>query len=78
METPDLTNLRDDDLLHLARNPAAEFRQLAILLLVERSSLLAQHEDIAAEAGHFVLPHPLILKTIDPERTTSSIKLPEL
>jgi hypothetical protein len=42
-----LNHLRNEDLLSLARNPAADRRDDAILLLVECGSPYAGHEDIA-------------------------------
>jgi len=78
MTKEELALLRDDDLLHLARNPSCNCRAAAIRLLVERSSHHAGHPDIAAEASAMLHADPLILKKIDPAAAFSAHKLPGL
>jgi len=78
MRKEELALLRDDDLLHLARNPSCNCRADAIRLLVERSSHHAGHPDIAAEASALLHSDPLILKKIDPAAAFSAHKLPGL
>jgi hypothetical protein len=78
MRKEELSLLRDDDLLHLARNPSCNCRADAIRLLVERSSHHAGHPDIAAEASALLHADPLILKKIDPAAAFSAHRLPGL
>lgn len=62
----DLNQFRDEELLALARNPAAHARHDAIKLLVERGSQLATHPDIVDEAAAFIHNEPRVLKRITP------------
>lgn len=64
--TDEMRHLRSDDLFGLARNPAAQQRQEAIRILVERGSPHCGHPDIAAEAAGLVHGDPSVLKTTDP------------
>jgi hypothetical protein len=78
MRVEELQLLRSDDLLNLARNPAANSRADAIRLLVERGSHLASHPDIATEAASMVYADPIILKKSDPASEHTGRKLPGL
>ena len=78
MRVEELQLLRNDDLLHLARNQSASCRADAIRLLVERGSALATHPDIATEAAALVYASPAILKKSDPASEHSARKLPGL
>jgi hypothetical protein len=53
-EMEQLQLLRNEDLLSLARNPAADRRNDAIRLLIERGSHYAGHEDIAVAAAQMI------------------------
>lgn len=66
MTSEELRSLRSEDLLSLARNPAAQVRREALWLLVERGSHHAGHPDVAEAATQLILNHPLILKTTEP------------
>ena len=78
MRKEELALLRDDDLLHLARNPSSNCRADAVRLLVERSSPHANHPEIAVEAAGLVHADPLILKKMDPASAIAAHKLPGL
>jgi hypothetical protein len=73
MSQTDLTHFRDEELLGLARNPAAQARQDAIRLLVERGSQLATHPDIVDEAAAFIHNEPRVLKKVTPLANFGSV-----
>jgi hypothetical protein len=72
----DLEHLPDLTVFDIARNESAVQRELAIRILVERGSLLAAREEIAAEARPLVIDHPAILKRIDPATAVHALRLP--
>lgn len=78
MQSDELHLLRSEDLLSLARNPAAKARHDAVRILVERGSPHAGHVDIIQEATDLVLNEPMILKKYDPSASAVTHKLPGL
>jgi hypothetical protein len=78
MRKEELALLRDDDLLHLARNPSCNCRADAIRLLVERGSRHASHPEIAVDAANLIHSDPIILKKVDPASAVAAHKLPGL
>jgi hypothetical protein len=77
-EMEQLQLLRNEELLSLARNPAANLRTDAIRLLIERGSSYVGHADIAAAAGHMIFREPALLKKCDPGAEVLARKLPGL
>lgn len=76
MTPNELKTLRDDDLLHLARNQSAVQRMDAIRLLVERGSPHAMHPEIARQSTEIIHNEPKILGQIDPATSSRAAKLP--
>ena len=74
----ELNLLRNEDLLNLARNPAAHSRKHSIRLLVERGSHLAGHPDIATESEALIYSDPTVLKKADPASAFLAHRLPGL
>jgi hypothetical protein len=70
--------LRNEDLLHLARNTAAAHRRAAVQVLVERGSEHAGHPEIADIASGIIHSNPAILKQANPAMSAGAHKLPGL
>jgi hypothetical protein len=72
----DLEALRAEDLYAIASNEAATHRELALRILVERGSLLAVKDNLAAESHALILDNPIILKRIDPAAAVTALSMP--
>ncbi len=78
MHKEELTNLPDDVLLGIARNPSAVDRKAALRVLVQRGSGHAAHPELLPEARSLILDSPAVLKDANPFVNRTAHKLPGL
>jgi len=78
MHKEELTNLPDDVLLGIARNPSAVDRKAALRVLVQRGSGHAAHPELLPEARSLILDSPAVLKDANPFVNGTAHKLPGL
>lgn len=71
-----LSQLPDEQLFGIAKNESADHKELAVKLLVERSSLFAGRPEISYQAKKLILDNPLVLKKVDPSAGMHALRLP--